>query len=520
MNRGWIVGGALVLVAAPAVPAAAAGVTMALDRVDHSAGPREWADAGDVLRYRVSFDGMARDARLAVATTPVHALTGLTCTSSSQVEQPTDSGASTAAESFASQGTDAEGDGHPASSSELGEDAFPASSEGIAGGSSDGVSAAGALAARTLATMEASGSGTATVPGARACALGDLSGMRAVDVVLTVPEGAGEVALAAVARLRQGAGLTTMTEATGVPVRATEPDSAATFSGDAVDPEARADKPRTVRQREAETVRTRRQIREPEMAEAPQQADAWGANEATRPSEESGPTEVAQRPDAPELTEVGQRPDAPELTDAAQQPGDSAKPEVSTEQGEPDDARIVRQPGMPGKGEAGELKKAEDVRQGGQVGEAEDLRRVGEDVRPGERGGEARRGAEGVRPGERGGEAGWGGEDVGPAGDLWREPVLGGAAEGKGKKAAELPSAGVPTAAAAPSITGVSMDVPGAPLPRAVAVPQTRLQAAEVVNPLAGGRGLSAVAGGIAVLMAGLWAINRAHRTRTRRKVL
>jgi hypothetical protein len=64
------------------------------------------------------------------------------------------------------------------------------------------------------------------------------------------------------------------------------------------------------------------------------------------------------------------------------------------------------------------------------------------------------------------------------------------------------------------------MDAPGAPLPRAVAAPQVRLQAAEVVNPLAGGRGLSAAAGGIAVLMAGLWAISKAHRGRTRRKVL
>ena len=87
MNRGWIVGGALVLVAAPAAPAAAAGVTMVLGRVDDSAGSR--AGAGDVLRYRVRFDGTARDARLAVATTPPHALTALTCTSPVQAELTT-----------------------------------------------------------------------------------------------------------------------------------------------------------------------------------------------------------------------------------------------------------------------------------------------------------------------------------------------------------------------------------------------------------------------------------------------
>ena len=106
------------------------------------------------------------------------------------------------------------------------------------------------------------------------------------------------------------------------------------------------------------------------------------------------------------------------------------------------------------------------------------------------------------------------------AGGLWREPALEAVPEGKGGNAAGSPSAVLPTASASPSVTGVSMDVPGAPLPRAVAAPQVRLQAAEVVNPLAGGRGLSAAAGGIAVLMAGLWAISRAHRGRTRRKVL
>jgi hypothetical protein len=433
-----------------------------------------------VLRYRVRFEGTARDARLAVATTPVHALTGLTCTSPSQMERPTDPQASTTAEPLASQGVDAEGEGRPASSSELGEDASP---EGITGGSSDGVSAAGALAARTLADMETSGSSTAVVPGAQACALGDLSGRRALDVVLTVPEGTGEVALAAVARLRQGAGLTTMTEATGVPVRATGPDGAAAASGDAVDSKTRTSKSRSVRRHDVKAVRTtRRQHQEPGMTEAPRQSEAREVHEAPRQSE------------ARDLTEAPQRPGAPRRTEVVQQSANPAKPEVSTKQVEPGDAGIVRQSGKPGKDEAGKRKKAEGVRLGGQVGGSEGLRRVAEEVR---------RGSEGM----------------GLAGDLWREPVLGGAAEGKREKA-ELPSAVVPTASAAPSVTGVSMDVPGAPLPRAVAAPQVRLQAAEVVNPLAGGRGLSAAAGGIAVLMAGLWAISRTHRARTRRKVL
>lgn len=545
MNRGWIVGGALVLVAAPAAPAAAAGVTMVLDRVDDSAGLRTWAGAGDVLRYRVRFEGTARDARLAVATTPVHALTGLTCTPPSQARHLTDPQASPtrqplatqnaveplaspARTSTAAQGLDAEGDGYPASSPPSSELSEAASPEGIAGGPSDGVSAAGALAARTLAEMEASGASTAVVPGAQACELGDLSGRRAVNVVLTVPEGTGEVALAAVARLRQGARLTTMTEATGVPVRATEPDGAVSFSGDAADSQARTDKPRPVRQRDAEAVRTtRRQIREPGMAKT-RRSEAQGMNEATRQPEDSRPAEVTRQSVGSGPVEVTRQPGTPETAEIAQQSGNPA--EASTKQRKRDNAGVVRQSGKSGKVErAGELQKAEDVQQGRQVDGAEGLHRGGEGVRPGEPGGGGVRpgelDGEGVRPGELdgGGVRAPGvrsGVDVGLAGDLRREPVLGAAAAGKQEKAAELPPAVVPTAAAAPSVTGVSMDVPGAPLPRAVAAPQVRLQAAEVVNPLAGGRGLSAAAGGIAVLMAGLWAISRAHRARTRRKGL
>ncbi|GGP11925.1 hypothetical protein LDL08_31345 [Nonomuraea glycinis] len=560
MNRGWIVGGALVLVAVPAAPAAAAGVTMVLGRVDDSAGSR--AGAGDVLRYRVRFDGTARDARLAVATTPPHALTALTCTSPVQAEPaeprasttrlPLAARGATSAESptsrerpsdgepyAAAQGLDAEGDGLPASSSELSEDASP---QGISAGSSDGVSAAAALAARTLVKLETSGSSTAVVSGAQACALGELAGRRAVDVELTVPEGTGEVALAAVARMRQGTGLTTMTEATGVPVRAPEPVRPA---GAAADAEARTNKPSTVRQRDAEaTGTTRRRLREPGMGVEAPRPKAWArevdegtrlpegsepsevterpeargreVDEGTRQSEGSEPTEVNQRSEAPEMAEAApqsegsepsegaERPEAPEM--AAQEPGDPAQPEVSAKQGKKDKAGIVRQSG---KAEAaGERNKAGGVRPGARS--AEGVRPgglVGGVARPEPVGG-------GLPPGVRGGV------DMGMAGDLWREPAVGGTAEGKGKRAAELPLAAVPTAAAASSVTGVSMDGQGAPLPRAVAAPRVRLQAAEVVNPLAGGRGLVAAAGGIGALMAGLWAISRTHRTRTRRKLL
>jgi hypothetical protein len=58
----------------------------------------------------------------------------------------------------------------------------------------------------------------------------------------------------------------------------------------------------------------------------------------------------------------------------------------------------------------------------------------------------------------------------------------------------------------------------GPPLP--FAIPGNRFQLAERVNPLAGIRGLPWVAGGIAVLLGGLWLVARAQRARLRRKVL
>ncbi|MEV0591591.1 hypothetical protein [Nonomuraea cavernae] len=54
----------------------------------------------------------------------------------------------------------------------------------------------------------------------------------------------------------------------------------------------------------------------------------------------------------------------------------------------------------------------------------------------------------------------------------------------------------------------------GAPLPRQIAVSTRRAQRLEPANPLAGARGAPAVAGGIAVLLGGLWVIARKQRAR------
>ncbi|MCA2186747.1 hypothetical protein [Nonomuraea cavernae] len=57
----------------------------------------------------------------------------------------------------------------------------------------------------------------------------------------------------------------------------------------------------------------------------------------------------------------------------------------------------------------------------------------------------------------------------------------------------------------------------GAPLPRQIAVSTRRAQRLEPANPLAGARGAPAVAGGIAVLLGGLWVVAWKQRARIRK---
>ncbi|MFD2348917.1 hypothetical protein ACFSTC_05155 [Nonomuraea ferruginea] len=201
MNRGWMVAGVLALVAAPVVPAAAAGVAMVLERVDDPAGMVRWIRTGDVLRYEVRLSGMAEDASLAVAATPVHSLTGLSCARHVPPPDTPDPGGAEIT--------------------------------------------ARALAARALTAPDG-----VAVPGAQACHLGDVSSEKAVQVVLSVPSGAEEVEVAAVARLREGdGGLTTILRTATTSVA----DESSTMNGPAApvpDPWDESRDPRAVEERE------------------------------------------------------------------------------------------------------------------------------------------------------------------------------------------------------------------------------------------------------------------------------
>lgn len=67
MSRGWIVGVALIMVAVPGLPAAAAGVAMVLKGMAEPDALLRGIRTGDVLRYEVRLKGMGADARPAVA---------------------------------------------------------------------------------------------------------------------------------------------------------------------------------------------------------------------------------------------------------------------------------------------------------------------------------------------------------------------------------------------------------------------------------------------------------------------
>ncbi|MFG1700804.1 hypothetical protein [Nonomuraea sp. NPDC049309] len=134
-----------------------------------------------------------------------------------------------------------------------------AAASGVAGAQAAGPKAAGRLAARALIAagaakpdgplpqLSAGASGTvptapgvaaavpkeAVVPGARVCALGEVSGTKAVDVTVRAPEGARRVVVAAVARVRDGGKPTTMSRTAAVRVRGPITGDAATFSGPA-----------------------------------------------------------------------------------------------------------------------------------------------------------------------------------------------------------------------------------------------------------------------------------------------
>lgn len=214
MRRGWVVAGTLVLVAVPSVPVAATGVSLVLHRVGVPEGVGKWIRTGDVQRFRVRLHGSVRGAKVAVAAAPAEALLAVACTPRRRPSQPAlvppgsvppgapltgPAAPPPAAAGPAVASAAAPGAGATRSTAAPADVAVAGARMAVV---SAGARAARELAARALDVAGRGALGAVTLPGAQVCSLRDVSGRRAVDVTVTAPEGASEVTLAAVARLR------------------------------------------------------------------------------------------------------------------------------------------------------------------------------------------------------------------------------------------------------------------------------------------------------------------------------
>lgn len=506
MNRGWIVAGVLAFVAAPAVPAVAAGVAMVLERVDDPAGMLRWIRTGDVLRYEVRLNGMGSDARLAVAATPVSSLTGLSCAHVRPSDTPDRGGAEITAR---------------------------------------------ALASRALAAPEG------TVPGASACRLGDLTSERAVRLEVSVPSGAEEVEVAAVARMREDDGdLTTVTGTARAEVVADPPSGERTLRGPAVriPEEMRAPARRPYDDEDDESGGEPARVRadelraergEPGGVESPRRREAVdpsgrhefaeaesGGREAARREftgaesdgrREAGGVEQGRREldrrapaDGGELTrdrEAG----APEgVTQPKEKEGHRAEarePGASSERRQDDrtvtqlkqDDRTAAQRSQDNRAATHRGQDDQPAAQRNRDDRAATQRSQGDQAAT-----QPRQDDRAATPSDGGGTAQaqpWSAPQVPQPGLEFPKTTEG---EPGQEQRVELPEVAPP-----PSAEGA----PGAPLPRVVEGADMRVRAEERINPLAGAGGLPYAAGGIGVLLAGLWGVAAAQRRRLRRKV-
>ncbi|MEV4221720.1 hypothetical protein [Nonomuraea sp. NPDC049725] len=429
--------------AVPAVPAAANGVSMVLDQVGNPDGVLKWIRTGDVLRYQVRLKGMGHDARLAVASVPAAALTTVACPATGAATGPVTGVVPEAAASAA-----------PAP---VGAGVSP---EGVPGR---------VAGARVTANRALSG---AVDAGARVCPLGRLAGKQVVDVTLTVPQGAGEVELAAVAKVREDGGLGHTTIARSVRTAIFEgpvPRDAVGFSGNAVRLTQKAAPPAAVPPRpDGHSARPSRQ-------------DALAQRDASR----------QERPPAQ---------DAPAL---------NAAPSVG---------------GAPAPGDATTRRRTPPVGGAPAPGDPTARGRT-----PSTGGAPAQRGATvqdapalNAAPSVGGAPAPGGATVRGYAPYVADAPALGGATAVGGVPAQQGAPAAAPGGggvAVAPVGTGQPVEAVEAPLPREVGGGRMRVRAEEAVNPLAGPRGVPAVAVGIAALMGALWLIARVQRARIQKNV-
>ncbi|MEU8245364.1 hypothetical protein [Nonomuraea sp. NPDC048916] len=549
INRGWVVTGALMLVAAPVVPAAAAGMALVLERVDVPADIGKWVRTGDVLRFRVRLEGAAGDARLAVATSPVRALSSVTCPAGQDPVPPLDvTREIPPGEAVPSPPTPAPAVSVPEASAAPAATRVTVADRRRASVVDRALAAVGAPEQRPAAKA------------ARVCELGEASGERAVDVLLTVPEGADEVVLASVARMPEvSGGATTLSGTASTPVNGgmVAPDDAPiaaplavfTMSGRATRLTPRSGgTTHTGGRIEVSGVPGRSDTRSEvsdgtsrfEMSGVPDRSGVSGGT-----SRAEGRTGVSGvRSGADGRTGVsGVRSGADGRTGVSGVPGRSGVSGVRAE-------GRTGTSGVPGRvdGRAGTSGVAGRAVEEGRTAAGVPGRVVGDSgptgsvpSRAGGRiemsGGSRRGGVEGGRVGKGGTGRG---TSAGPAVVVPPQPEVTGVTpplpvtplatggqplvmpqaqppfgEAGAQAPGDLESARQPLVATLESSGSSEL---GAPLPRQIAVSSRRSQSPEPANPLAGPQGAPAAAGGIAALLGGLWVVAWKQRARIRKK--
>ncbi|MEU6717814.1 hypothetical protein ABZ897_40645 [Nonomuraea sp. NPDC046802] len=583
MRRGWIIAGALILAAVPSVPVAAAGVSLVLERVNGGSDQLgKWVRTGDVQRFRVRLSGAAKGARVAIAVSPVAALSDVICVpvqessglgpssgalkaagtasgagggapvlagpvavpgalqaggTAPTTHAPATGGAQASAKSWTSGalptgggGTttrvgpaaaealavralsdagilreadalrDAQGSGGAGAVSAAGSTGGAGSSTGIgptgAAGPSGGVRSSGGIgpsgaAGSTTGGVESSAAGGAVLNGVRVCTLGDVAGQRTMDVTLTVPAGAGKLALAAVARTRatMGTGEITTTRT-------------ATFR--IVDGVATIDAARLPGRGHGVAGRPHGRVTHAASATPAVPETGAGARGRHTPSTEDSTITVS------------------ETVTVHAGGSESAKGRVRGGEATTDGEGVT---GPAGGGEAATVRGggADGVATGRDGGSATGRGRGGEVATGRVQGGGAK-----ARPGAVGGGSGSEGEAAPaptPAATGFGLPVVPQAFPTIPSVIPNIPAptsaTGLSTAQPFPSATPTPLDAGGAvPLPWEMTSSAKRVQPVRAESAVSGLKGFPLVAGGIAALLGPLWLIGTVQRGRNRKKVL
>ncbi|MER6949694.1 hypothetical protein ABT294_37345 [Nonomuraea sp. NPDC000554] len=405
-------------------PSAAGGdVRLALERLD-GLGAR--LRPGDVMRFRVRFEGVAREASLTVSASPAAALSAVTCATAQA--------------------------------------ATPAPQAGIP-------------------PAEV----TPAQAGARVCPLGDVSGERTADVLVSVPEGAKEVGVSAVAQLREpsGPGLAIVSRATRLPVG----DSLVQAAPTGVAPDAALigdDAPRLSEanlpvqgEKEHRAHSDLHRAGLPQAEARPAVPDRAKGAKNSRRATAAGPKEAAERVTRPAHRETSLgpmvasghvTPGGPKVTSGWVTPVSPGKGAERASRPVPDQGAV---PFRLGNSATASRPEGSVVR-----GASEQAQRLGQ--------------------------------------TLPQQPPVVGAPQPSGLVAGAGPV--LPTAV--PSGEGEAM---GAPLPLEVTASRERPRIAEPAHMaamLAGVRGVPVVGAGIAVLLAALWVVAGVQRRKLRRKVV